>query len=241
MNSFDSIIIDFLNSFSNWSIIFDTTIVNLMHLDLLKGGVLIGIMWALWFRTDNGTINGSVRERLISTMCGSLMALFTARVLAITLPFRYRPLHDPEIDFVLPLNMSEKALDGWSSFPSDHAVLFFALAFSFWHISRRIGFLSIFYVTLVIMFPRIYTGLHYPTDILAGAALGFGFAWLFNLSIIRHNISKPFIFILDRNPSVFYFCFFIVSYQLATLFNDIRNLAENIFGFVFKYLFGFIS
>jgi undecaprenyl-diphosphatase len=241
MNAFDLMIIDFLNGYSNWSAIFDRTIVNLMNLDLFKGGVLIGIIWALWFRTDNGTVDSSVRERLISSLCGSFMGLVTARVLALTLPFRYRPLHDPEIDFVLPFNMSEKALDGWSSFPSDHAVLFFALAFSFWYISRRLGLLSIFYVTVMIMFPRIYTGLHYPTDIIAGAALGFGFAWFFNLSTIRHNITKPFIYILDKKPGIFYFCFFIVSYQLATLFNDTRALAESVFNFVFKYLFGVMS
>jgi hypothetical protein len=60
-------------------------------------------------------------------------------------------------------------LSGWSSFPSDHACLFFALATGLCLISPVIGGLALLHASLIVSLPRIYLGLHYPTDVLAGA------------------------------------------------------------------------
>lgn len=54
-----------------------------------------------------------------------------------------------------------------ASFPSGHASLLFAIAFAVWLYDRKIG--AILIVAAVLMsFARIYTGVHYPSDIIGG-------------------------------------------------------------------------
>lgn len=64
------------------------------------------------------------------------------------------------------------------SFPSDHAALGFTLAFGFWLAGYRK--LGIFFLILTLTFStlRVFTGLHFTTDVLGGLAVGFAMAWL---------------------------------------------------------------
>ena len=70
-------------------------------------------------------------------------------------------------------------LPGNSSFPSGHTVASFALAFSFF-LSVRYRFLGVLMMLLAILvaFGRVAVGAHYPTDVLAGAAVGMLVAFL---------------------------------------------------------------
>ena len=72
----------------------------------------------------------------------------------------------------------EEILD--PSFPSAHAALSFMMAtlLSFWFPRYRILF---FLVAAFIGWTRIYLGVHYPTDVIAGALLGYGLTKLFSL------------------------------------------------------------
>lgn len=58
-----------------------------------------------------------------------------------------------------------------SSFPSGHAMFFFAFAMVVFLFSRRIG-LWFFLAGLLIGFSRIYVGVHWPSDIVMGTFLG---------------------------------------------------------------------
>lgn len=57
------------------------------------------------------------------------------------------------------------------SFPSGHAAAFFALALAVFYINKKWGwrFLA---AALIIGLARIFTGVHWPLDILAGALIG---------------------------------------------------------------------
>jgi hypothetical protein len=57
------------------------------------------------------------------------------------------------------------------SFPSDHASAAFGIAVGILLIHRRAGYLFLS-VAVLIAISRIATGMHYPTDVLAGAAIG---------------------------------------------------------------------
>jgi undecaprenyl-diphosphatase len=58
-----------------------------------------------------------------------------------------------------------------ASFPSDHATAAFAVATAFWIVKPRIGKLWLL-IAACIAFSRVWTGVHYPSDVLAGALIG---------------------------------------------------------------------
>jgi undecaprenyl-diphosphatase len=57
------------------------------------------------------------------------------------------------------------------SLPSDHATAAFAIAAAVALRHRRVG-LGLLLLATVVAIGRVFLGLHYPTDVLAGAALG---------------------------------------------------------------------
>ncbi len=103
---------------------------------------------------------------IISSLVSYAVSQFIGRAY-----FRERPF--VALDNVVLL-IEKSALD--KSFPSDHATLAFALAFSVWLFNRRWGALFLVLATLV-AFSRVYVGVHYPSDIVGGAVLAFVIAW----------------------------------------------------------------
>jgi undecaprenyl-diphosphatase len=65
------------------------------------------------------------------------------------------------------------------SFPSEHAILLFAVAFSLWFGGyKKLGILMMVLSTIITV-SRVAVGFHYPSDVIIGGLLGFAFAWTF--------------------------------------------------------------
>lgn len=80
--------------------------------------------------------------------------------------FYYRP-RPPVVLSIVPLI----PVPGSPAFPSGHATIFFALAMAIWFISRRWGWWFLGAAALIAV-ARVYTGVHWPLDVLAGTAIG---------------------------------------------------------------------
>ncbi|MCA9727104.1 MAG: phosphatase PAP2 family protein, partial [Candidatus Eisenbacteria bacterium] len=63
-----------------------------------------------------------------------------------------------------------------ASFPSSHAANSFAAAMVFRGMDRRLGWVMLGLAVLISL-SRPYVGVHYPSDIAVGAALGAGIGW----------------------------------------------------------------
>lgn len=218
MNSFDFEIITFFNRFSQHAGTFDALVGILSVNHLVKGGVLAMLLWWAWFTTWEA--NAQNRERITCTLFSCVFGFILARVLALTLPFRLRPRHDPNLPFLLPQGADSTLLDGWSSFPSDYAVLFFALSTGLFFISRRAGVFAFVYTTVMICLPRIYLGLHYPTDIIAGAGVGIAVAAIANIFLVKNRHIRSVVGWSHRKPARFYPLFFLLTYQIADMFDS---------------------
>jgi len=68
------------------------------------------------------------------------------------------------------VNLLIKQVNG-SSFPSGHASFFFALSAVLFFYDRKIG-ISFFIASILISWARIFCGLHWPYDIIAGFVVG---------------------------------------------------------------------
>jgi membrane-associated phospholipid phosphatase len=77
---------------------------------------------------------------------------------------------------------------GGYSMPSGHAATAFAGAVALAYLWRR-GAAWFFLLAAAIAFSRVYVGVHYPGDVLVGAALGsvVGLAWVAALRPLRRS------------------------------------------------------
>ncbi|MEE8162501.1 MAG: phosphatase PAP2 family protein, partial [Anaerolineae bacterium] len=107
------------------------------------------------------------RERNQRAILRAIIVLFVANIvlkLCNLVYFRPRPFVDHEVNllFYRPTD---------SSFPSNPATVGFSIAAAIWLYNRRLGALLLVLATLFGL-SRIYCGVHYPSDIIAGALLG---------------------------------------------------------------------
>ncbi len=224
INPFDSTIIHFINQFVHKSVHFDESVVFLSNCQLLKGGVLMLALWWAWFSEwDN---QKERRVAIISALLGCFVAMFIARVGANVLPFRTRPIIDVQNQLREAYSLNRDLFDDLSSFPSDHATLFFGLSFGLYFASKKAGIYALIYTTIFISLPRIYLGLHYPSDILGGAFIGCTMVTIANTTIIKQKISSAILAMGEKKRHIFYPLFFLLSYQIADMFISTRNIAS---------------
>jgi membrane-associated phospholipid phosphatase len=193
--------------------------------NLLKGGILISLLWYFWFNSKNEEIKA--REKVLKTFIAAITALFLGRVLALILPFRARPILNP--NFYFPEGSDNSWVDNWSSFPSDHAILFFSLSTGIFLISKKVGIFSYLYVSFLICFSRVYLGLHYASDILAGAFIGIFITLIVSKSTIIRSVIQNILDISVKYQGVFYALFFLFSFQISTLFIESRGIFASLF------------
>jgi undecaprenyl-diphosphatase len=223
MNPFDTSVIHFLNQFAQRSPSFDSLNDLISSNEVATAAPIVAIFWWAWFR--NKGENTDDRRIIISALFLSTVAIFVARVLAVTLPYRERPLRNPLLQFHLPLGESSDNLMRWSSFPSDHAVFLFSMAASVFFLSRRLG-IAVFCYAFLVCGSRVYLGIHYPTDILAGALLGTAIACLNLIKPLRNRLSTKLIHWAEQSPVSFYPSFYLITFLFGSMFDSLRTIAS---------------
>jgi len=146
------------NSFFDWFMPFMTNLNNFIYV------LAALVLWILW------------RER----KGGVVFVVFVGILLTITDLFSSFELKD-WVGRVRPCHVLESArlltdCNNSYSFPSSHAVNIFAAAFFLSQPLKRLSLL--FYgIAGVVGYSRVYIGIHYPLDVIGGAAIGLLIAW----------------------------------------------------------------
>lgn len=220
----DRSIIMILNGFGGRSGVFDRAIRFVAGEPLIEGGFLFLFIWWLWF--SNGEARSEDRMRAIHTAFGILVALVLARALQIVLPGRPRPINDPTLPFVAPSGLTYEKLEHWSSFPSDHAVIYSAIATAIWLKNRWLGGLAFAWTLAFGSLTRLYLGLHYPTDVVGGVLLGTAVAYLAQAVGPPRVFTKAVLFFERRYSQIFYPFAVLFTVELISLFDDVRRIGE---------------
>ena len=223
VNPFDSSAVLAIDSLVGKWPEFDRTVEFVVGNDLIQGSVAASIFWWYWVRTGTEATVRLTRERLITTLFASIVAIIAGRSLAVALPFRIRPRWEPTLGYIIPSEPDPNVFVNWSSFPSDHAILFAALATGFCFISVRVGVLVFLYYLLVGAFPLVFLGYHYPTDIIAGSTIGILIALVTNLRAVRQALSVPVLKWERTSPSSFFVALFLLTFQIASTFAGLRD------------------
>jgi undecaprenyl-diphosphatase len=163
------------------------------------------------------------RVILLYTLLVCIPGLVAARWLAAMLPFRERPLFNPNLHLNRAFLFDSDALEHWSSFPSDHAVLFFALATGIWFVNKKAGLFLHVYTIVCIVLPRIFLGIHYPTDMLAGALFGIALGYSAKFHGVRSVVARSASRLQKFSPGLFYACWSFLICQTAVLYGPLRG------------------
>ena len=221
----DAAILHFLNSVAGKSPLFDHAVNLISRVHLSKGVVFFSVLWGAWFARSRA--NGTARRDVVLTLLAAAIAAPLSRVLQLLFPVRARPTLNSTLGFSAPVAIDPSELHRWGSFPSDHAAIFFAIVAGMWFSFRRLAWLLLAWSILVILLPRLYLGLHYPSDLLGGAALGIGTTLLVRRFTPRSTVDHV-LLAEQRWPALFYGSAFVVSYLIATLFDDIREVGAGL-------------
>ncbi|WJY32731.1 phosphatase PAP2 family protein [Streptomyces sp. P9-2B-1] len=134
--------------------------------------MVLAVLWCWWSVRRRGTTEDSV-----TAVAGLVWAPLAAGIaLLINIPIRGfverpRPFLDHEGLEVLVQGKTD------FSFVSDHATMAMAIAVGLFVANRKFGLVAIG-LALVEGFCRVYMGVHYPTDVIGGLALGTAVALL---------------------------------------------------------------
>jgi hypothetical protein len=149
-----------------------------------------------------------------------------ARLLAIFLPFRQRPLFNPDLHLNTAFTLDPRSFETWSSFPSDRGVLFFLLATGLYLVSRRLGWFMYIYTFVVILLPRLYLGV--PSDTLVGMLLGLAIGWTIRIPALRQFVNRPAQRLLEYSPGLFYAILFQLSFQTNVYYDPLRQTVRSL-------------
>jgi undecaprenyl-diphosphatase len=236
LNRWDFPIDQWLNGQFGKHILFDNLVGYVSGFDLFNSVLVISAFWWCWFRSSDQATRSRDREHVVATLVAGIISIVIARGLALSLPFRVRPRFEPALHFVLPAAWNSSFFADWSSFPSDTAMMFATLATGLCFIGTRVGLLASLYVPLVICFPRIYIGFHYPTDVLAGLVLGMACGYVGNQLRPRQWVANPVLRWELSWPASFYTAFFLLTYEFATLFVSVRGIAQGSVHLIQRFL-----
>lgn len=199
--------------------------------NLFKGGIVMSAFCWFWF-TGRGEDREARRRTILVALASALLALIVNRAVASALPLRVRPMYEAGIGYHAPSLPLAFDLENWSSFPSDHATYFFALSSGLFFLSRPVGLLMMFYSVLWVCLPRLYLGIHYPSDLAFGALLGIAVAVAVRMAMtakdraLERRATAPVLAFERMHPGPFYAAAFVVSFEMAAMFDDLRSAAR---------------
>lgn len=185
---------------------------------IFSGAIVVALIWSCWF----GSADPDMRARLIAGIGAAIAAGAISRFLQHILTTHPRPFYDPALGFHLPSVTNPDPLNTWNSFPSDHAAVFFGLAAVVTLARPKLGYLAFVWLAFVES-SRSYVGAHYPSDLIGGAALGIGMVWTAQTDRIV-TLGRRIAAWEQSSPALFYMAAFLLSYELAIIFADIRSI-----------------
>lgn len=227
LTTFDLPILEFLNQLAGRNTTFDAAVVSLSRYALFKGALLFSLLWLLWFREDGQESPDERkrrREKLIVVFSATLVAVCLARLLQRFLWIHPRPFH-MNLGLKFPGGLDPGVFHVWNSFPSDHAAYFFALAAGLWAVDRRFGLACFLWTALVICLPRVYLGIHHPSDILGGLLIGVAIMAVALRAGLPRALARRILGWGEAHPATFAWLAFLLTVNAATLFDDVRAIA----------------
>jgi membrane-associated phospholipid phosphatase len=189
---------------------------------LFRGFPLFFSLCALWF-------SGGDRERRARMLAG-LLAVSLATILSVWSQFHIAVHTRPILDSALHLDtvVAPWTWDRTSSFPSDTATLFFALAAVVFVEKRLVGLFCFIWVATVIAIPRVIFGFHYASDIIGSLVLGSACVFLFADSAHLRSLFERALMWFENRMYVVHALLFVFLAEASDLFLSLQALGKEL-------------
>ncbi|MGG5254019.1 undecaprenyl-diphosphatase [Neobacillus sp. SM06] len=122
----------------------------------------------------------SNRRMVVESLAAASVALGINAIVGLVL-YRNRPFVDHHV-----IQLIQHAAN--ASFPSDHATGAFVIATSIWIWRKRDGWFWLL-LAAAISLSRVWTGVHYPSDVIAGLIIGISIAFLVHAVLTRWKLA----------------------------------------------------
>ncbi|WP_324074306.1 MAG: phosphatase PAP2 family protein [Erythrobacter sp.] len=221
---------------------------------VLKGGPIAACFLFAWWHGTPGQRQSSNRKTLLLTLCALFVVAPVMKLVSTTMPLSPRPLVTAENVYVLDhgamvargmtdyrvpatglaADLSQKAAEGTiagndlASFPSDHAALFAAFAGGILLAMRAAGLAASIWAIIGVFLPRVVTGLHWPSDMIAGALAGLVVLALV-LTAGRRLFDRPLTWLLtlaERHPAWSQAIILLALFEAAGAMSTLSRIAE---------------
>jgi len=226
----------FVNQHGSHTKPFDFFVIEILNRTTYNFLPVMTLWFAIFFMKPMETYRRIALEGLIGAFC----AIMTSRLIGYLGPHHPRPAFDPTVPFTLPSGLGpHEIMRDYSSFPSEHATLAFAIAVTIWRASPALGVIATGWAICVVAFVRLYGGWHFFFDLVGGAVLGT--AWVLALARARFLTARPVNILMEtsvRHEPLFMGGLLILMFQMMTFFDDVRFLGGAVAGFLTRKITG---
>lgn len=209
------------NQFAGRSIVLDKLVHDVIATALPTGGMLIAALCWIWFETGETGAHSS-RRSVVTGLLAVMVVAGAVWLLKALLPFRDRPLNDPDLGLQVPFGVDPASVSYLSAMPSGHAAFFFALSVPLWRRSRWLGAAATIWVSLTICLPLLHRGEHWPTDIVAGAIVGVALMLLLCRVIGATGLPDRILRFSATHPAAFYTIAWLFALEIAQMFDGVQ-------------------
>lgn len=229
--AWDISIVQFFNQFCGKSVFLDTLGLIFLTVDALRTAILVALIIGIW-EYGKSKNDQSANKAVLSILLSIIITLGTIEILNAVIDSP-RPIVTYESIINAPIidsDTKELWKSGWvrnpkhGSFPSDTVALLASMAIGLFLWNRILGTAAILFVLFAGILPRLYFGLHYPSDMLLGFIIALFSSILVTRIKIADGLYKRILKIEKKYPYAFGVIGFYLAYIIADKFILIRKL-----------------
>ena len=229
--NWDILIVLFFNQFCGKCVFLDTLALLFLSVDALRTAILVAFVVGVW---EYGKIKNDIKanKKVIAILFSIVVTLGIIEILNALIDSP-RPIvtygnliHTP----LITSDTQELWRSGWvrnpkhGSFPSDTVALLATMAIGLFLWNKSIGTLAILFVIITGILPRLYFGLHYPSDMAIGFIIAFISTYITEKVKLFNSLSKNILSLQNKYPYAFGVLGFYLAYIIADKFILLRKL-----------------